>query len=118
MTRQYFPDCCVEVAAWADYDDFACDDAEAWIEDESILISYFDDEGIVVLEGISDREDGWILTARSRPRKATLRPVVGESRSFVGSIDEQGESSNWKLRLGPPSPFDEPRAIQEQESNV
>jgi len=102
MTRHYFPDCRIEVAAWAESEAFACDDAEAWIEAESILVSYFDDEGIVVLEGTSDRDDGWVLTARSRPRRATLRPVEGEDRSFVGSIDQQGESSTWTLRLGVP----------------
>jgi len=100
MTRRYFPDCRIEVAAWAENDAFACDDAEAWIEDESILVSYFDDDGIVVLEGTADRDDGWVLTARSRPRRATLRPVDGEDRSFAGSIDERGESSTWTLRLG------------------
>jgi hypothetical protein len=108
MKRLYFPDCRVEVAAWAEYDAFVCDDAETWIEDESILVSYFDDEGIVVLEGISDRNDGWVLAARSRPRRATLLPVEGNDRSYVGSIDEQGESASWTLRLGTPEALADP----------
>ena len=49
--RVHHPTCDVSVAAFGDHDAFACDDAEVWIEGEMILVSYFDDNGIVVLEG-------------------------------------------------------------------
>jgi len=106
MKRVFYPDCRVEVASWGDHDAFVCDDAEVWIEGESILVSYFDEEGIVVLEGRSDRAEGWTLGARSRPRRATLAPVEDEERSYAGSIDEQGESGEWLLRLGAPASDD------------
>ena len=109
MTRVHHPTCVVEVEAWGDREAFACDDAEVWIEGESILICYFDDEGIVVLEGRPDDAHGWTIAARSRPRQAFLRPmdespgapVERPATDFVGEINEQGETAIWRLRLGP-----------------
>ena len=109
MTRVHHPACEIEVEAWGDREAFVCDDAEVWIEGDSILISYFDDEGIVVLEGRPDDELGWMLSARSRPRQAFLRPMdespgasIGRPETdFVGEINEQGEIAIWRLRLGP-----------------
>jgi len=106
MTRIFYPECRIEVASCGDRDAFACDDAEVWIEDDSILVSYCDDEGIVVLEGRSDRAAGWTLGGRSRPRRATLRPVEGEHRCYAGSVDELGETGRWTLRLGVPAAED------------
>ena len=102
MPRTYHADCSVEVEAWDDQAEFECDDAEVWIEDGSILVSYFDAEGIVVLEGIPDGKGGWHLVARSRPRRATLVPAVDDARSFAGTIEEGGESTRWTLRLSEP----------------
>jgi hypothetical protein len=109
MTRVHHPECQVEVEAWGDREAFECDDAEVWFEDELMLISYFDDEGIVVLEGRPDPDSGWKLSARSRPWQAFLRPMddssvdeTGNGNSdFVGEINEQGEVAVWRLRLGP-----------------
>ena len=103
MTRSYYPDSRVEVSAWEDQEAFECDDAEVWIEDGSMLISYFDADGIVVLEGHLGPGNGWALVARSRPRRATLRPIGSDVRGFEGSIDEQGVSIRWTLRLGTPA---------------
>ncbi len=108
MSRRYFADCRIRVAAWCGREEFSCDDAEVWTEDESILVSYFDEDGIVVLEGVSDHLNGWILTARSRPWRATLSPEAsqpsgaGESSimRFAGSISEHDESGCWSLCLG------------------
>jgi hypothetical protein len=109
MSRVHHPECRVEVEAWGDREAFECDDAEVWIEGELMLISYFDDEGIVVLEGHPDSESGWTLSARSRPRQAILRPMDESSSDlsgnwvseFTGEISEQGEAAVWRLRLGP-----------------
>jgi len=102
MSRIHYPECRVEVAGAEEREPFECDDAEVWIEGESILISYFDNEGIVVLEGRTDDESGWALSARSRPRRAFLKPMPEASGSFAGEIDEQGEVAIWRLRLGRP----------------
>ncbi len=32
MSRIFYPDCRVEVAAWGECEAFICDDAEVWIE--------------------------------------------------------------------------------------
>ena len=97
--RVHYVECQVEVEESGDREAFECDDAEVWIEDESILISYFDHEGIVVLEGRPDDDSGWTLSARSRPWRAFLKPMSEASGSFVGEIGEQGEVATWRLRL-------------------
>ena len=97
------PDCAVEVERWSRHDPFECDDAEVWIEGDSILISYFDEDGIVVFEGHPDEEGGWALIARSRPRRAFLKPMPEAIGHFVGEFDEQGEVAVWRLRLGRPA---------------
>ena len=101
MARAHHADCRVEVEAWTSREAFDCDDAEVWIEEDSILVSYFDDEGMVVLEGRPEAPDGWRLTARSRPWRAFLRPIGEAPGSFAGEIDEQGEVVAWRIRLGP-----------------
>ena len=64
MSRVHHPACCIEVEAWPAREAFCCDDAEVWIDTESILISFFDDEGMVVLEGRPEPSGGWQLVAR------------------------------------------------------
>ena len=103
MTRVFYPDCAVEVSAWGETSAFACDDAEVWIDGDSILVSYFDEDGIVVLEGQPDGAGGWALVARSRPRRANLSPIGDDSRRFEGTIEEQGEGGHWELCLGEPA---------------
>ena len=102
MSRVHYPECRVEVEGGGAREPFACDDADVWVEGESILISYFDDDGMVVLEGRPDADAGWTISARSRPRQAFLKPMSEDPGSFVGEIDEQGEVSIWRLRLGEP----------------
>jgi hypothetical protein len=102
MSRLHYPECRVEVAESETREAFECDDAEVWIEEKSILISYFDDEGIVVLEGRPDEASGWTLSARSRPRQAFLKPMTDSPGSYIGEINEQGEVAGWRLRLGLP----------------
>jgi len=87
---------------------FECEDAEVWIEGESILISYFDDEGIVVLEGRGDEIGGWTLTGRSRPRRGRLEPARESPGEFSGELEEHGEKGRWSLRLGAPVAHDSP----------
>ena len=108
--RVHHPTCDVSVAAFGDHDAFACDDAEVWIEDEMILVSYFDDDGIVVLEGWPREGGGWELSARSRPRRAFLAPMADSPGVLEGEIDEQGEVARWRLTLGEPAALAEPSA--------
>ena len=107
MSRRFFPDSCVEVDPIGDQDAFSCEDAEVWMEGAAILVSYFDDDGIVVLEGIREEGSEYALTARSRPRRATLLPVAesdgvpeAAARSFAGTVSEGTETARWKLVLG------------------
>lgn len=104
MSRIHYPESEIQVGAMGEDGaaEFSCDDADVWIEDDLILISYFDEEGIVVLEGSSDGDSGWELGARSRPRRAFLRPLPEKAGCFVGEIDEQGETAAWRVILGAP----------------
>ncbi len=51
---------------------FIDDDVDVEIEDGRMLLTYFDDEGAVVFEGREQAPGHYVLTARSRPRKAQL----------------------------------------------
>ena len=106
MKRRSFPDSRVDIESFGDQDAFSCDDAEVWMEGDAILVSYFDDEGIVVLEGILEQGSSYRLMARSRPRSATLSPVSDRAGSesgpaqYAGLLSEQGETASWTLTLG------------------
>ncbi len=91
------------MAAFGDTEAFACDDAEVWIDGDMILVSYFDDDGIVVLEGTREGEDGWQFRARSRPRRAFLAPMAETPDMLIGEIDEQGETAVWRVLLREPA---------------
>ncbi len=103
MSRTFYADCRIEIDDLGDAPAFACDDAEVWIERDAMLVSYFDDDGIVVLEGRADGASGWTLAARSRPRRAFLSPIGEDPGDYAGTIEEQGESARWRLRLGDPA---------------
>lgn len=100
MTRAHYSACEVSVAAFGDQEAFSCEDAEVWLEDDAILVSYFDEEGIVVLEGRPRAGGGWDLSARSRPRRAFLAPMSDSPEELEGEIDEHGETAAWRLVLG------------------
>ncbi len=101
--RVHHPVCDVSVAAFGDAEAFACDDAEVWIDGDQILVSYFDDDGIVVLEGWPREEGGWEFSARSRPRRAFLAPMADSPHRLEGEIEEHGEVATWRLTLGAPA---------------
>lgn len=103
MSRVHHPACRITVAAFGETEAFECDDAEVWIEGEQILVSYFDDDGIVVLEGWPRDGGGWEFSGRSRPRRAFLAPMSDSSRDLEGEIDEHGQVAVWCLTLGEPA---------------
>lgn len=102
MSRIHYAEVRIHVGAFGSTPAFDCDDAEVWIEAESILVAYFDDDGVVVLEGRPDEAGGWRLAARSRPRRAFLTPMAETPGCYVGELDEQGEVARWTLSLGEP----------------
>ena len=65
------------------------DDTDVHIEDGRIVVCYWDDQGPVVFEGTEEAPGHFELTARSRPRKATLA-LVAEGRRLEGSFEERG----------------------------
>ena len=101
--RVHHPTCRVSVEAFGDTEAFECDDAEVWIDGDQILVSYFDEDGIVVLEGWPRDAGGWEFSARSRPRRAFLAPMADDRGVLEGEIDEHGEVAGWRLTLGEPA---------------
>jgi len=100
-----FRDCRIEVPAWGDTPDFACDDAEVRLEPEGCLIHYHDDEGPVVLVGRPLEAGGFELTCRSRPRRGRLAlasgcPSARPGARLEGEFEELGAGGGFSIVLG------------------
>jgi hypothetical protein len=73
------------------------DDADLQLGDGELLLSYWDDEGIVVLVG-DEREPGeYELLARSRPRRGTLRR--DDAHTFTGEWEQGDECGTVRVEL-------------------
>ena len=79
-------------------------DSRVRIDGGSILVAYMDEDGPVVLEGRETTAGRFELTARSRPRRATLAFAEG-GRRLVGEWHERGSRGGWWIELS-----DEPAA--------
>jgi hypothetical protein len=73
-------------------------DSRVGIEAGSILVAYMDEEGPVVLEGRETAAGRFELTARSRPRRATLA-FAGDGRHLAGEWRERGSHGLWRIEL-------------------
>jgi hypothetical protein len=82
------------------YDDgrarFEDDDCDVSLEDDELLVTYWDERGPVVLQG-RDRGESFAVTARSRPSTATLRRQGGV---FEGTWRERDDSGRLRIELG------------------
>ena len=97
--------CQIEIRNEAGAPLFEDDDVDVRLEDDELLISYWDDRGAVVFAGSrmapaageETAPETFDLWCRSRPRRATLRrePDGG----FAGSWSEADERGTWLLRL-------------------
>ena len=77
---------------------FACDDCEVRLDETALVVSYFDDEGPVVLAAPNDGSGRFDLVARSRPRKATL--THDEAAGVLeGDWSEGGVAGTWRIVL-------------------
>jgi hypothetical protein len=74
-------------------------DSRLGMEDGSILVAYMDEDGPVVLEGRETAAGRFELTARSRPRRATL-VFAADRRSLAGEWSERGSRGAWRIELG------------------
>jgi hypothetical protein len=79
-------------------------DSRVGIDEGSILVAYMDEDGPVVLAGRETAADRFELTARSRPRRATLA-FAQDRRTLAGEWQERGQSGRWRIELS-----DEPEA--------
>jgi len=64
---------------------------------DAMLVSYWDDQGPVVMAGARDEQGRFALTGRSRPRTALLRREG--PRSFVGTWSEGGAGGTLRVEL-------------------
>lgn len=58
-------------------------DSDLQLGDGELLLTYWDEQGVVVLAGAEADSGRFELAARSRPRRATLRRE--DARTFTGS---------------------------------
>ncbi len=100
MSRIHHPGCRVDVDERSDRETFSDPDAEAWLEPGSILVSYYDEDGMVIFDGVEAEDGGYSLSARSRPWRADLRPMADDPGVLAGMIEAPDESFAWRLRLG------------------
>jgi hypothetical protein len=73
-------------------------DSRVRIEEGSILVAYMDEDGPVVLEGRETTAGRFELTARSRPRRATLA-FAGNRKHLAGEWNERGSCGGWRIEL-------------------
>ena len=73
-------------------------DSRVAVEAGSILVAYMDEDGPVVLEGRETDTGRFELTARSRPRRATLA-FAGDRRSLAGEWRDRGSHGLWRIEL-------------------
>ncbi len=75
---------------------FECDDGEVRLDGTVLLVSYFDDQGPVVLAGPEEGDGHFRLVARSRPRTATLSRAGDR---LEGDWVEGDERGTWWIEL-------------------
>lgn len=73
------------------------DDSDLQLGDGRLLLSYWDECGAVVLVGSETEPGRYELSARSRPRRGTLRREA--PRSFAGSWQEGDESGSLRVEI-------------------
>ncbi len=73
-------------------------DSLVGIDEGSILVAYMDEDGPVVLEGRETAVGRFELSARSRPRRATLA-LARDRRTLAGEWQERGRSGGWRIEL-------------------
>ena len=80
--------------------EFEDDDVELTIEEGSIRVVYWDDEGPVVFGGTVGDGEEFALVCRSRPRTATLS-WSADQRSLVGVWSQGDEQGSWTIVVRP-----------------
>lgn len=104
----HFP--CRVVAAFDDErPDCEDDDADLQLGDGALLLTYWDDDGVVVLAGAEIEPGAFDWMARSRPRRGTLRRV--DARTFTGVWEQGGDCGTLRVEL--PDDADAPSADEE-----
>ena len=88
---------------------FEDDDADLHLGDGELLLSYWDERGVVVLIGPESEPGCFELVARSRPRRCTLRRE--DPRAFSGSWVEGEERGTLRVEL-PAAVAAQPEEIQ------
>ena len=77
---------------------FEDDDTDVRIEKGRILVCYWDDQGAVLFEGREEAPGRFVLTARSRPRKAELT-MEPDGRTLRGTFEEGDLRGSLQIEL-------------------
>ncbi len=89
--------CLVAVTDDAGEPPFEDDDADVELGSGGVLVSYFDDQGPVVLQGVETEPGRFALKARSRPRQAEL---VREGTRLEGRWWDARTGGSLRIELG------------------
>ena len=92
-----------------EYDDgreaFEDEDCDVALEEGQLLVTYWDERGPVVLQGIL-RGSAYEVVARSRPSRATL---TREGGVLEGSWEERDDRGRLRIELGVRAPEEDDR---------
>ncbi len=90
--------CRVEVVPEAGASPFDDDDCDVRLEGDQLVVTYWDEDGVVVFDGNRDADGKFDLWCRSRPRRAELR-FCEENRVLEGSWSERENRGSWRIEL-------------------
>ena len=93
----HFSGCRVVVGFDDGRSDHEDDDADLQLGDGELLLSYWDDEGAVVLVGAEAEPGHFELLARSRPLRCALRRA--DARTLTGSWSQGEECGTLRVEL-------------------
>jgi hypothetical protein len=95
--------CRVEVVPETGESSFDDDDCDVRLEGDRLVVTYWDDDGVVVFDGSRDADGVFDLWCRSRPRRAELR-FSPETRALAGSWTQEENRGTMRIVLS-----DDPR---------
>ncbi len=90
--------CRVEVVPEAGASPFDDDDCDVRLEGDRLVVTYWDEDGVVVFDGSRDEDGVFDLWCRSRPRRAELR-FRDETRALEGSWTEEEQRGTMRIVL-------------------
>ncbi|MHB1643403.1 MAG: hypothetical protein ACYCS8_12220 [Acidithiobacillus sp.] len=78
------------------------DTVEVRIDEREIVVSYEDDDGVVIYRGNNDGSGHFSLEAPERNGRASLHRFIPNGNFLEGYWIEGGSTGMWRIELGQP----------------